>query len=277
MAARLDWADRWAILVGVWRSIGAANMSLIAAGVAFFAMLALFPALGALTSVYGLLADPSDLPGILEQLRAVAPAEAVDLIEGQLVAIASADQGGLQLATVVGFLVALWSSKAGVDAMIRGLTIVYNEREDRGYAHGLLISMALTMVLLAVSAVAILVVVVSPAALALLGLGGPLLTLTRWSVAVATVLLGVGALYRYGPHRRDRRSPLVTWGSVWATALWLAVSSGFSFYVANFASYNKTYGSLGAVIALLVWLFLSAFVVLLGGALDAQTSARRKA
>lgn len=270
-----NWRDRWAIVVRMWSTMGGANVSLIAAGVAFFSMLALFPAIGALTSLYGLLANPADLPDVIDQLRAVAPNTAVDLIEKQLEAIAAADNSGLGVGAVIALLVTIWSAKAGVNAMMQGLTIVYGESEGRGFFSGLVLSYALTFLLLLLAVVAVFALVVIPAVLALLGLkGGFALWLGRWFIAMATVVIGVGALYRYGPHRKRRRSSWLSWGAALSTTLWLGVSAGLSFYIANFDSYNETYGSLGAVIALLIWFFLSAYVVLLGGSLNAETAAQ---
>lgn len=276
-ASGFGWRDRWAVTRRVWSRMGESNLSLIAAGVAFYAMLALFPTIGALTSIYGLLSDPSDLPAILDQLRAVAPPAAVDLIEAQLQGIVTADVGGLQLATFVGLLVAIWSSKAGVMAMMQGLTIAYGEDAGRGFFSSQFRSYVLTFVLLLMAAVAVAVLVVTPAVLAILGLsGGVVVYLLRWILAIGVVMISIGVLYRYGPSRKHGRTGWLSWGSILATGLWLAASGAFSFYVANFSSYNETYGSLGAVIALLIWFFLTAFVVLLGGSVNAEATVQEE-
>ena len=245
----------------------------MAAGVAFFGVLAIFPALASLVALYGLVANPGDVAQNLGVVRPLLPPDAYGLLETQVRSLVEVPQQRLGFASLFALLIALWSARAGVSGLMEGLNIVYREVDARSLVVQYAISLALTALLLMVAIVALLVMVALPAALQIVDFGplgawltalGPLLVL-----AVAVVFV-IGALYRYGPHRATARKRWVSWGAVLATAVWLAASLLFSLYVANFANFNKTYGSLGAIVALLFWFYVSAFVVLLGAELNAE-------
>ena len=245
----------------------------MAAGVAFFGVLAIFPALASLVALYGLIADPGDVAQNLGVVRPLLPPDAYGLLEAQVRSLVEVPQQRLGFASLFALLIALWSARAGVSGLMEGLNIVYREVDARSLIVQYAISLALTALLLLVAIVALLVMVALPAALQIVDFGplgawltalGPLLVL-----AVAVVFV-IGALYRYGPHRATARKRWVSWGAVLATAVWLAASLLFSLYVANFANFNKTYGSLGAIVGLLFWFYVSAFVVLLGAELNAE-------
>ncbi|MGJ8546292.1 MAG: YihY/virulence factor BrkB family protein [Sulfitobacter sp.] len=252
--------------------VGETNLSLIAAGVAFFSMLSLFPALAALIGVMGMISDPVLVVAQLEDVRGLLPTDVYEIINDQVVALVTAPRETLGWASFVSIGFALWSARAGVGAMMQGLNAAYMKR-NRATAYHYLRAIMLTVSLIGVGIVALMSVVVVPVVLSIFPLG-PWATwfvdVTRWSVAVLVLLGGIGLLYRYGPNRRGSRPGLLTPGAVLAVIFWAVLSIGFSYYVANFGTYNKVYGSIGAVMAMLVWLWISSFLVLFGAALNAQ-------
>jgi membrane protein len=264
------WRD---VLWRVWEQIGTDNVSIVAAGVAFYSLLAIFPAITAFVSLYGLIADPSQVQQQIQLLGQVVPSDALGLIGGQLRSVASAGNGRLGASAVVAILIALWSAGAGVRALMTALNIVYNEKEKRSLIHFYLVALALTLGLICGAILSLLSVVALPFALQFLPVGGwtqLLITGFTWLIVAVVVVLGLGILYRYGPSREPAKRRWVSWGAAAAALLWLAASLLFSLYAANFANYSATYGTLSAVIALLMWLWLSAFAILLGAELNAE-------
>jgi membrane protein len=267
---RRGWRD---ILLRVWGQIGEDNVSIIAASVAFYSLLAIFPAITAFVSLYGIVADPAQAQQQMHLLEGIVPADVLKLLGGQLQAVAAARPGRLGLGALVATGLALWSAGAGVRALMTALNIVYNEDEKRGFVHFYLVALALTLGLICGAIFSLVIVVALPVALQFLPLGGlaqVLITGLTWLTLALVVILGLGVLYRYGPSRSPARTWWLSGGSVTAAVLWLAASLLLSLYAANFADYNKTYGTLGAVIALLMWFWLSAFVILLGAELNAE-------
>lgn len=257
---------------------GEANLALISAGVAFFAMLSLFPALAALIAVLGLVSDPTVVVAQLEDVRGLLPDDVYDILNTQVTGLVTARADTLGWAGVLSLLVALWSARAGVGAMIIGLNTVYGERNRKAARH-YLHALMLTVSLVAVGIVALLTVVVAPIVLAFIPLGpfgNAVADMLRWSVAVGVLFAGVGVLYRFGPNRRAARLSWLSSGAILAVVSWAVISVGFSFYVANFGNYNQVYGSIGAVIAMLVWLWISSFLILFGAALNAQIERRSR-
>jgi len=274
---RFTTADWRVVLRTMLAQLSERQLSLVAAGVAFFAMLALFPAITATISLFGYVSDPAVVKQNLDLLEAIAPAEVFRLIDQQVTKLVTAERGALGIASAFSLLLAVWSARAGVTAMIAGLNLFTRDRRARNFIWGLVTAYLMTLLLIGVSLIAIASVVVIPAVLAFFPLGGMaavVVDILRWALAAVAVLAGIGVLYRYGPSRRHGRTPLISIGSVLAALLWIVVSVCFSIYLANFGSYNEVYGSLGAVIALLMWYYLSALVVLFGGALNAEIEAR---
>ena len=264
------WRD---ILLRVKEQIGTDNISMIAAGVAFYGLLAVFPALTALVSIWGLIADPAQVQEQFAALDGIVPADAWQLLDEQLRSVAASSATSLGWGAAFGILVALWSAGAGVRALITALNIAYDEAEKRGWIKLYAIGFLLTVGLIGAAVLALIVIVAVPVALQLLPLGslsGALIRALTWLVMAAIVIAGLGVLYRYGPSRSHARLPWVTWGAIAAAILWLLASLLFQVYVANFADYGATYGALGAVIVLLMWFWVSAFVVLLGAELNAE-------
>lgn len=243
----------------------------VAAGVTFFGLLALFPALGAFVSLYGLFAD---LTGARRQISALAgllPSGAVSVLEAQIQLLTQTNHGRLGLTFVVSLLFSLWSSNAGIKALIGGLNIAYEQREHRGFFRLNLVSLSFTIgaVLFAVAGVAAIAAV--PDILSRLGLASLIgVSALRWPVLLLAVFALLSLLYRYGPSRPGARWRWITPGSSLAAGGWIGMSLCFSWYVANFGHYNRTYGALGAVVGFMTWIWLSLIVVLLGAELNAE-------
>ncbi len=248
------------------------NISLISAGVAFFAILAVFPGIAAVIAIFSIWADPVVVNAQLGLLQGIIPDDAFDLLDSQVNALVSAPTETLGWATVISISAAIWSSRKGVSALVRGLNAIYVVPNRSGIGH-YFAALWLTSALMGAALVALGAVVVVPIVLAFLPEGAfaaQALSATRWIAAIGVLLAGLGIIYRYGPNHRDYRMPWITPGSVLVVILWAVASYGFSEYLANFGSYNQVYGSLGAVIALLMWLYISAFLVLLGAALNVR-------
>ena len=271
--SQFRWRDWKAVLLRVYDNITCHNLFLIAAGVAFYAILALFPAIAALVALYGLVSDAGAIGQQLETARRFLPADAYSLIEQQVVELTTAGEQKLGLASIIAIALAFWSARAGVYGMVTGLNIAYSETDTRSILSSILLTLALTGVLMVVVIAAILAIVVMPAVLQVIELDDQakwLAAVLRWPIVLAAVVFGIGILYRYGPDRKEARVQWISWGSVLAAGLWLLGSLLFSYYVSNFANYNATYGSLGAIAGLLMWFFVGAFIVLLGAELNAE-------
>jgi membrane protein len=258
----------------VYENIQNDRVLLIAAGVTFYALLALFPATAALVSLYGLFTDTSTIGEHLQLVSGFLPAGALEVIGDQVKRIASQGQATLGIAFLGTLALALWGANAGTKAIFDALNIIYKEPEKRSFIGLTLWSMAFTIGALVLVLLAFGAVVAVPVALKLMGIpdgsGTALLTLLRWPILYLVVLFGLACLYRYGPSRTTPQWRWVTWGSAIAGGIWLVGSLLLSWYVANFANYNATYGSLGAVIGFMIWIWLSTIVVLLGGEINAE-------
>ncbi len=264
------WKD---ILWRVWEEQSKDNISMIAAGVAYYAILALFPAIAAAVSIYGLVADPGTIEGQFDTLAGFLPGEALQVLKDQARMVASAPSGGLSIGVAVGLLFTLWSASRGVNALIGALNIAYEEEEKRGFIRLAVTSVVMTLGGILFLIVTLAVVVVVPTILNLVPLGPTwewAVRLVRWPILGAAILLALAVLYRYAPSRAEPKWRWVTWGSVAAGGIWLLGSIGFSIYVANFGNYNEAYGSVGAVVILLLWLNLTAYAILLGAELNAE-------
>ncbi len=264
------WKD---ILVRVKKQLGEKNLNIIAAGVAFFAFLAIFPAIAALISIYGLIINPEQVQQQLTIISDLLPPQARELIQAQLGAIAAQSSGTLSWGLVLSIVLGLWSANAGTKALFRGLSIAYDQPNDRGILKENAISLPFTLFLIIVVITSMALIVVFPAVIGALGLPDWAYTLwgfLRWLVLIFLLLFTLAAVYRFGPNRENAKWKWVNWGAFIATILWILGSWLFSLYVANFSSYNETYGSVAAVVILLFWFLLSSFVVLLGGLVNAQ-------
>jgi membrane protein len=264
------WKD---ILWRVYEEFGKDRVMAVAAGETYYALLALFPAIAALVSIYGLFADPATIGQHLNALSGVLPSGALQVIGDQVTRIASKGGGTLGLGFIVGLAVAIWSANAGMKAIFDALNIVYGEEEKRSFVALNLWSLAFTLGAIVFLLVALGGIVALPVVLNFVGLGAAtewLLVIARWPVLLAGVVLGLALLYRYGPSRDTAEWKWVTPGGIVAAVLWLVVSMLFSWYVSSFGSYNETYGSLGAVIGFMTWIWISTVVVLLGAEINGE-------
>jgi membrane protein len=264
----------FAILKRVKAEVKEDNVPLLAAGVAFYAMLAIFPAIIAVVTIYGMVADPQQIQSQINEFAKGLPAGADQLLTDQLKNVTESADRSLSIGLAVSLLAVLWSASGGVQGLVKGLNMVYDERETRGFFKLRGLSLLLTLGAIVVAVVALALIAVFPGFVDGLGLGraGELAaSIGRWVVLALLMLAAFAVVYRFAPDRANPRWRWVSWGAVVALVLWLLGSFGFSYYVDNFGKYNQTYGALAAVIILLLWLFLSAFVVLLGAEFDAET------
>lgn len=269
----------WQFVVAVTARVGDGHFGLVAAGVAFYAMFAVFPGLAAAVALWGMVADPAVITGYLDVAERFLPPQAGQLIHDQVMGLITAPRAALQWTTILSLGIALYSARAGVSALIQGLDVVHRAR-PRGWIWGYAVDFIVTGALIGALFVALVTVVVVPVLLSYVQFG----TFEAWLTKVlpfgAMFLLVVtclSILYRFGPNVEGGfRSPWITVGVLVAAAAWAGVSIGFSVYLANFNSYNAIYGSIGAVIILMMWLYLSVWAVLLGGAINAELDARTR-
>ncbi len=256
------------------------RVGLLAAGVAFYGLLALFPAITAVLAISGLLIEPNQIVEQLNSLSGLVPEEVITIITKQATSVAGSREGGLGLAAILGLLIAFYSASKGMASLMEGLNVAYDEDETRGFIKRTLVTFALTLVLIAGLLVALGVTLAVPAVLAFVNLGSivaMLINMTLWTLLIAMTIFGLSVLYRYAP---ARDAPEWKWASVGAIAgclLWIVASAGFAFYVSNFGSYNESFGTLGGVVVLLMWFWLSAYIILMGAELNAELEAQTRA
>jgi membrane protein len=242
----------------------------VAAGVVFYMLLALFPALAALVSLYGLFTDPTLINAHLSLLEGVLPASTVGIIREQVTRLSETSRGALGIGFLASFAFALWSANAGTKALIDALNVVYHEQEKRSFIGITLAAFAFTIGGLVFFILALGAIVVVPLVFSWLGLESwTALAWLRWPALLLAVALWLAVLYRYAPSRREPRWQWVSLGSILAVVGWIVVSVLFSWYLSNFANYQATYGSLGGMIGLMMWLWLTVIMVLVGGELNA--------
>jgi membrane protein len=266
----LGWKD---ILWRTWGGITDDHLLTLAGGVAFFALLAMVPALTAGVSSYALFADVHAILAELNLLSNIMPRAALDIVRDEIVRITANSDRKLTLSFLGGLALSLWSANAGVKALFEALNIVYGEEEKRSFLKLNAFSMLLTICGIAGMLLVVASVVVLPLIFAMIGFPGTKLTiiaLLRWPAMLLLAMVAFGILYRYGPSRRLVQAHWITLGSLTAAFLWLAMSAAFSWYLSHVANYTATYGALGAVIGLMMWMWLSAVIVLLGAKLNAE-------
>jgi membrane protein len=244
-----------------------------AAGVTFYVLLALFPALASFISIYGLFADPSKLTDQLQNLGDIVPGGGLDLIRAQVMSLTSSSNQALGFGALVGLATSLWSANAGMKSLFGALNVVYHEKEKRSYLKFTLEAFAFTLGAIAFIILALFAVVAIPVMLNFVGLSSiadTLLRVARWPVMLIVVSMVFSLIYRFGPSRNRAKWQWVSWGGAFAAVFWVIASLAFSFYVANFGNYNKTYGTLGAAIGFMTWIWISTMVVLMGAELNAE-------
>jgi len=264
-----SWRD---VASHIWTNIGCHRVMAIAAGVTFYALLAIFPAIAAVVTLYGLFADTNTIVTQLNNLTGVLPGGAIDVIGSQVTRIAGRPHSSLGMAFVISLVISLWSANSGVKAMFDALNVVYNVEERRSFIKLNIVSLVFTLAAIALLLAALASVVIVPIIVHFLpiqSLAGPIMNIARWPVLLVLICFGLSVIYRFGPHREHAQWRWISWGSAVAAVAWLAASLLFSWYTANFGSYNETYGSLGAAIGFMTWMWLSSIVVLLGAEIDA--------
>jgi membrane protein len=257
---QIPWRGWKDILVRTYREILDDRLLALAAGVAFYSLIALFPAIAAGVSSYALFAD-------------IVPAGALDILRDEIARIAAKSDGRLTFGFLVGLAIALWSANAGMKAIFDALNIINDEEEKRSLVRLNLVSLFFTICAIAGAGLAVALVVVFPLFLAALGVTSsdhPIVAYLRWPLLFVLIILALSVLYRYGPSRRQAKWRWISVGSVFAALAWLVVSALFSWYLGNFANYNATYGALGAVVGLMMWMWLSTIVVLVGAELNSE-------
>jgi membrane protein len=264
------WKD---ILLRVYGNIGEHRILALAAGMTYYSILAIFPALAALVAIYGFFSDPGSIAKHLDEISGFVPGGAIEIAREQLTRVATKGDRTLGLTFVVGLLISLWSANAAMKSLFDTLNIVYGEQEKRGFVKLNAISLSFTVAAIAFVLIALGAVVAVPVILKYVWLSDIaelLIRWARWPVLFVAVALVLACVYRFGPSREAPRWRWLSWGSVVATLLWLVASALFSFYAANFGTFNETYGSLGAAIGFMTWLWISAIVILLGAELNAE-------
>jgi membrane protein len=264
------WKD---ILLRIYYGISDDRILANAAGVTYYALLALFPGIAALVSIYGLFADPSAIVSHLDAVADFAPGGAVDVIRDQLTRLTAQGSTTLGISFLVGLVISLWSANSGIKALFDALNVVYEEKEKRSFLKLNAVTLSFTIATIGFLLIALACVVALPIILNYLPLPGVtslLLNIAPWPILLVLVAFGLTLIYRYGPSRAEPPRQWVSCGSAFAAIAWLAASALFSWYAANFGSFNNTYGSLGAIIGFMIWMWLSIIVVLVGAKLNAE-------
>jgi membrane protein len=261
------WKD---VLWRTWKELNHDRITRLSGGVTFFGLLALFPGLATFVSLYGLFADVGTAEKQLAILAGVLPADILTFIGKQMLNIAKARDSSLGVTFVVGLVLSLWSANSGMKALFDALNIAYGEREKRSFVKLTAVSLAFTVAAVAFMLLATAALVVLPLLFSYLGFGKSTLGLLRWPILLVGMVAGLAFVYRYGPSREHARWQWVSWGGVLASVLWLCASLLFSWYMSNFAHYDRTYGALGAVVGGMTWMWLSTIIVLLGAELNAE-------
>ena len=269
----IPWAGWKDILWRVYASVNDNRLLAVAAGVVFYSLLAIFPAIAAFVSLYGLIADASTIDAHLSLAAGIFPAGAVDILHEQITRLTAKGDAKLSLGFITGLAVAIWSANAGMKAIIDALNVVYDEKEKRSFVKLNFLSLLFTLIALASLMVAFAAIVIAPiifSAVGLSSLWSLAIAALRWPLLLVLAAMALAAIYRYGPSRAEARWQWLSVGSGAAAIGWLITSALFSWYIAHFGAYNATYGSLGAAVGMMMWMWISAIVILLGGELSAE-------
>ncbi len=264
------WRD---ILLRTVKEISEDQAAFAAAGVTFLGLLAIFPAIAVFVSLYGLFADIGTVQDHINALKGVIPGDVLDIVANELKRLSEAKDTGLSIGLVIGLLLTLWSANSGMKALFVVVNLAYDEKEKRGFVQLNLTSLSFTLGAIVLAILIMNALVLLPLVLEFLWLG----PVAKWIIAIAPPLflfvlvnIAIAALYRYGPSRNAAEWSWISVGSILTSVVWLATSLGFSFYLANFGDYNATYGTLGAIIGFMMWMYISAFILVAGAELNAE-------
>lgn len=269
----------WQFILALGERMDRIHMGLISAGVAFYAMFAVFPGLAAIIALWGLLYDPSVIQDYVQVGEEFIPSGAMAIISSQIDGLVAAGRTQLGWTSFISIMIATIAARAGVNALVRGLNAAYGVRAHSTLI-GFFLAYGLTLALVGVVLLGLATIVIVPILLSYVAYDpfhGRLLTYLPWAGMLLIVMIGIGILYRYGPNVRRPRTPIFTWGSLIAALSWGVASIAFSTYLGSFNSYNRIYGSIGAVVALLMWFYLGAFSVMLGAIFNVELRRRRNA
>jgi membrane protein len=275
---RREW---WSILLATGARIGRDNVSILAAGVAFYIFVAIPASLAAVVSVYGLMFNPVEVERQVSSMIGVLPADVIDIVTNFLKLLAAKPQSTLGLRLILGLIVAIWSAQSAASAMISALDAAYEQKETRGYFRFQLAALVLSLCSIVFALLSLILFAVLPVAIDFLMPFAHrtrlLVEILRWPALTALVAVAIAGVYRFGPVREVSERPWGAWGVVLTTIVWIGSSALFALYVSKVASYDVNYGPLGAVVVLLLWLYIAAFVVLLGAELNAELESRMAA
>jgi membrane protein len=269
----IPWRGWWQVIGRTYREITSDRISLVAAGCAFYATLALFPAITMLISIYGLAFDPTTVEPQLQVIREFLPPAAFTLIADRVHTLVSRGNATLGFSLLISTAVALWSASTGTKSLLSALNMAYEEQEDRGFLRFQAVGLLMTLCAILGAIIALTILVFLPLAIAFIGLDAyakALLRIVSFLVLISFVMGSLSALYYFGPSRQSAKWQWINPGSVTATVLWLAASVLLSIYVAHIASYDASYGPIGAVVGVMMWFWVSAYAILLGAELNAE-------
>ncbi|MFD1186428.1 YihY/virulence factor BrkB family protein [Pontibacter rugosus] len=264
------WKD---VLMRVKEQLSTDNISIVAAGVAFYFFLALFPLMAAIISIYGLVMEPAAVEQQMEQLTAVLPEEAHQMLSERLQNIAQKSSSTLGWGVALSILLSLWSANSGTKSLFEGINIAYDEVNDRSFLKLNAITLLFTLAGIIIGSLCVVLVIAFPAVIDSLGLPDVLQTVlqfARWVLLAGIIMLALALIYKVAPYRDNPKFKWVSWGSGIATALWIIGSLLFSWYVNNFGNYNETYGPVAAVIIMMLWFNLTSFIILLGAEINSE-------
>lgn len=270
--------ESWGFVAAIFERMDKIHMGLIAAGVAFYAMFAVFPGLAALIALWGLWFDPAIIQEYDRYVDEFVPGQAAEILHAQIDALTSGGRTQLGWASAISFVIATVAARAGVDALVRGLNAAYGVRSHSTIV-GFVLAYALTLAIVGVVILGLATIVIVPLAFNFMD-PGPLrswlIGIVPWAAMFFIVIIGIGILYRYGPNVKTPRTRLFTWGALFAALAWAAASVAFSIYLARFDSYNRIYGSIGAVVALLMWFYLAGFSVMMGALINVEMDRHKR-
>lgn len=271
---KIPWKGWKHILMRLKDRIGEDNVSIVSAGVAFYFFLALFPAIAAIVSIYGLVFEPAEVEQQLKQAADVLPSQAYELISGILTQTAGKSSEALSWSLIISILLSLWSANKATTAVFVGVNIAYHESDDRNFFKKLGITLLFTLGAIITGIIAVAFIIAFPAIIDKLGLPSLLqngLALVRWVILAGIIYFVFIMIYKIAPHRATPKTKWILPGAIFATLVWLAGSLLFTLYINNFGNYDKTYGSIAAVVILMLWFFLTGFIILLGAELNSET------
>lgn len=278
--ARIPFAGWKDVVFRVKNQVAKDRVDLLAAGVAFYGLLALFPAITAVIAISGLLIEPSRIVAQLNSFSGLMPEEVITIITKQAAAVTGSRQGGLGFTAIIGLLIAFYSASKGTASLIQGLNVAYDEEETRGFIERLLVTFALTLMLIAGVICGLTATLAMPTILAFVD-KGPAVAMffnaALWLGLISLTIVGLSVLYRFAPSRHTPEWQWTSVGAVVGCLVWIAASAGFAFFVSNFSYYNQSFGALAGVVVLLIWFWISAYIILIGAELNAELVAQARA